>query len=108
MEFEDFKSVFSDRLRQLRNEKKISAREMSLSLGQNVNYINYIENGKNFPSMQGLFLICDYLNISPAEFFEKRQGRLDKDMKNIEIFQSLSKSQQDSIISMIKEFSRKQ
>ena len=81
---------------------------MSLSLGQNVNYINYIENGRNFPSMQGFFLICDYLKISPAEFFEKQQGRLDKDMKNIEIFQSLSKSQQDSIISMIKEFSRKQ
>ena len=95
-------------MRQLRNAKEISAREMSLSLGQNVNYINYIENGRNFPSMQGFFLICDYLGISPADFFEKQQGCLDKDMKNIEIFQSLSKSQQDSIISMIKEFSRKQ
>ena len=108
MEFEDFKSIFSDRLLQLRNEKKISAREMSLSLGQNVNYINYIENGRNFPSMQGFFLICDYLKISPAEFFEKQQGHLDKNLKNVEIFQSLSKSQQDSIISMVKEFSRKQ
>ena len=38
---------FSDRLRYLRNKKKISAREMSIALGQNVNYINLIENGKS-------------------------------------------------------------
>ena len=104
MEFEDFKNYFCDRLRKLRNDKKISAREMSLSLGQNVNYINYIENGRNFPSMQGFFLICDYLNISPAVFFEKQSERSGESEKNIEIFQSLTKKQQDSVILMIKEF----
>ena len=79
---------------------------MSLSLGQNVNYINYIENGRNFPSMQGFFLICDYLNISPAVFFEKQVESSSGSEENIEIFKSLSKKQQDSVISMIKEFSR--
>ncbi|MBQ9626893.1 MAG: helix-turn-helix transcriptional regulator [Treponema sp.] len=104
MEFEDFKKNFSDRLRKLRNDKKISAREMSLSLGQNVNYINYIENGRNFPSMQGFFLICDYLGISPAEFVEGASERSGGNDKNIEVFQSLTKKQQDSVIMMIKEF----
>ena len=46
-----------------------SAREMSLALGQNPSYINRIENGKALPSMQGFFSICDYLKITPAEFF---------------------------------------
>ena len=77
---------------------------MSLSLGQNVNYINYIENGRNFPSMQGFFFICDYLNISPAVFFEKQVDSSSESGKNIEIFKSLSKKQQDSVIMMIKEF----
>ena len=42
---------------------------MSLALGQNPSYINRIENGKALPSMQGFFSICDYLKITPAEFF---------------------------------------
>ena len=46
-----------------------SAREMSLALGQNPSYINRIENGKALPSMQGFFSICEYLQITPGDFF---------------------------------------
>ena len=67
---ESYKQDFINRLRKFRNEREISAREMSLSLGQNVNYINLIENGKRLPSMQGFFVICEYLNIAPQEFFK--------------------------------------
>ncbi len=61
---------FALRLAKLRNEKGVSARDMSLSLGQNPGYINSIENGKALPSMSLFFYLCDYLGISPAEFFE--------------------------------------
>lgn len=44
--------IIADKIRKLRNEKGISAREMSLELGQNVNYINLIENGKRKPSLE--------------------------------------------------------
>ena len=47
--FYEYEKAFCDRLRFLRNGKGISAREMSIALGQNVNYINLIENGKRFP-----------------------------------------------------------
>ena len=46
---------FSLRLAQLRSEKVVSARDMSLSIGQNASYINNIENGKALPSMTGFF-----------------------------------------------------
>ena len=62
---------FSARLTQLRIKKGVSARDMSLSLGQNPGYINNIENGKALPSMSLFFYICEYLNISPAEFFDQ-------------------------------------
>lgn len=65
-----YRQDFILRLRELRNARNISAREMSLALGQNVNYINLIENGKRLPSMQGFFQICEYLTIPPSEFFE--------------------------------------
>lgn len=41
--FEDF---FCKRLTELRLEKGVSARDMSLSLGQSESYINHIENKK--------------------------------------------------------------
>ena len=61
---------FSDKLRKLRNEKGISAREMSLALGQNVNYINLIENGRRKPSLEMFLYICEYLKVTPESFFE--------------------------------------
>ena len=63
-------SEFAARLTQLRQIKGVSARDMSLSLGQSESYINKIENHKAMPSMTGFFYICDYFGITPKEFFD--------------------------------------
>ena len=62
------KDFFIERLISLRNQKNVSAREMSLAIGQNESYINRIENRKAFPSMQSFFYICEYFQISPMDF----------------------------------------
>jgi len=62
---------FSERLTKLRIAKGVSARNMSLSIGQSANYINKIENKKTFPSMAVFFFICEYLDISPQDFFDE-------------------------------------
>ena len=72
------KEAFSKRLVQLRMAKGVSARDMSLSLGQNPGYINSIENNKTFPSMSNFFEICDYLNITPMEFFDLESAHPEK------------------------------
>ena len=61
---------FQDRLAELRLQKDVSAREMSQSIGQSENYICNIENHHNLPSMSVFFYICDYLKITPQEFFD--------------------------------------
>ncbi len=61
---------FGNRVTQLRIKNNVSARDMSLSLGQSESYINKIENSKSFPSMEMFFYICEYLKISPKEFFD--------------------------------------
>ena len=66
--YEDF---VPERLAKLRMQKKVSARDMSLSLGQANNYINNIENKKSLPSMQSFFYICEYLGVTPQEFFDE-------------------------------------
>lgn len=60
---------FAKRLAQLRMQKGVSARDMSLSIGQSEGYINKIENGNSLPSMMGFFYICEYFGITPAQFF---------------------------------------
>ena len=64
------KTDFAKRLTELRMNKGVSARDMSLSIGQSPGYINNIENGVNFPSMAVFFYICDYLGVTPMEFFD--------------------------------------
>lgn len=66
--YEDF---LPERLAKLRTQKGVSARDMSLSLGQANNYINNIENKKSLPSMQAFFYICEYLGVTPQEFFDE-------------------------------------
>jgi len=61
---------FQERLAELRLQKDVSAREMSQSIGQSENYICNIENHHNLPSMSVFFYICDYLKVSPQEFFD--------------------------------------
>ena len=65
----DAKQRFADRLTALRVMRGVSAREMSLSLGQGAGYISNIENGGNLPSMAMFFEICEYLSVTPGEFF---------------------------------------
>lgn len=66
----DYLEWFPERLAQLRMQKGVSARDMSLSLGQSESYINKIENRRTLPSMAGFLYICEYLEISPQEFFD--------------------------------------
>ena len=66
----DYIEWFHRRIAELRVQKGVSAREMSLALGQSESYINKIENKRTLPSMMGFIYICEYLDISPREFFD--------------------------------------
>lgn len=68
---EDSIRFFLKRLTQLRMEQNVSARKMSLDLGQNPGYINRIETGKSFPSFENICYICDYFHLSLPEFFSQ-------------------------------------
>ena len=68
-EYIDYLKWIAQRIEELRTQKGVSAREMSLSLGQSNGYINKIENGHTLPSIPGLLYICEYFGITPQEFF---------------------------------------
>lgn len=96
------KEKFSLRLSQLREEKGVSARDMSLSLGCSENYINNIENKLAYPSMTVFFYICEYLNITPEEFFATENKNPLKVKELVSAVKGLSDEQLDSLIVIAK------
>ena len=93
---------FSLRLAKLRTDKGVSARDMSLSMGQNPGYINNIETGKSMPSLTGIFYICDYLGITPKELFDTETQNPTKASELYTIAKGLSNEQLDLLIALAK------
>ncbi len=60
-----------DRIARLRLQKGVSEYSMSYALGHNKGYINHICAGKAMPSMVEFLAICDYLEVTPREFFDE-------------------------------------
>ena len=98
-----YEEEFPARLARLRAKKGVSSRDMSLSIGQNPGYINNIESGKSMPSLTGIFYICEYLGITPSEFFDidsKNPTRLNDVIKDLK---RLNDKQLDTISALIKD-----
>ncbi len=90
------------RLARLREKKGVSAREMSLSIGQHDGYINSIETGKSKPSIDALFYICEYLEITPCEFFDVDSSNPARLNTIISDMKKLSDEELDIIAALVK------
>lgn len=102
-----YEEQFALRLSQLRNQKKVSARDMSLSIGQNPGYINNIESWKSLPSMTAFFYICEYLGITPQEFFDTASKQPCELQQLIKDIKKLTPTQLDCISTLIRELVKK-
>lgn len=95
------------RLARLREKKGVSARDMSLSIGQNEGYINNIETGKSNPSLDGIFYICEYLGVTPSEFFDMESTSPSKLNSVIKDMKKLNDQQLDMIAALVKDLAKK-
>lgn len=98
---------FAGRLFELRNRKNISARDMSLSLGQSESYINKIENQKALPSMNMFFYICEFLGVTPGEFFSEDVFRSRRLEELTPVLDNLSLRQLDALQTFLEAFQKK-
>lgn len=93
---------FSQRLSKLRINKGVSARDMSLSIGQSPSYINNIETGISYPSMTAFFYICEFLNITPMEFFDLESVNPAKEHELLLVANGLDRKQLETLIDLAK------
>lgn len=98
---------FSLRLSKLREKKGVSARDMSLSIGQNPGYINNIETGKSMPSLTGIFYICEYLGITPSDFFDVGSENPARLKELIDYLKLLDDEQLANVTAIVKSLAKK-
>lgn len=102
----DYIEWFHQRLADLRLQKGVSARDMSLSLGQSESYINKIENRRTLPSLTGFIYICDFLGISPSEFFNENSRSPSKTNELISEIEKLTPEQKEHILLIVKDINK--
>lgn len=96
-----------DRISILRTKKGISEYKMSLDLGHSKSYVQSISAGRALPSLSEFLYICEYLGVSPKEFFdeETKDPQLVRELYNISL--SLEKEDLEVLLSMAKRLKEK-
>ena len=77
-------SFVRDRITQLRMKKGVSEYQMSYDLGHSRGYLYNISSGKALPPMKEFFAICEYLGVTPQEFFDEGNKRPELTQKAVE------------------------
>ncbi|MBQ2988520.1 MAG: helix-turn-helix transcriptional regulator [Clostridia bacterium] len=103
----DYIEFFYKRITDLRIQKGVSARDMSLSLGQSESYVNKIENKRALPSFTGFIYICEYLGVTPKEFFDVQDARPKQNKEIVQAINKLTATQADHILQVIKDLGEK-
>ena len=96
-----------DRISILRTKKGISEYKMSLDLGHSKRYVQSISAGRALPSLSEFLYICEYLGVTPKEFFdeETKDPQLVRELYNISL--SLEKEDLEVLLSMAKRLKEK-
>lgn len=64
-------SFIRERITELRIKKGVSEYKMSTDLGHSKSYIQSITSGRALPSLSEFIYICEYLSVTPKDFFDK-------------------------------------
>ena len=59
-----------ERISVLRTKKNVSEYKMSIDLGHSKGYMQSISSGRAAPSLSEFLYICEYLGVTPKDFFD--------------------------------------
>lgn len=89
-----------NRIAELRTKKGVSEYKMSMELGHSKTYIQSISSGRSLPSFSEFLYICEYLGVTPREFFDAEINEPQLVCKLTEIAKTLSKEDLTALINM--------
>ncbi|MDR2953002.1 MAG: helix-turn-helix domain-containing protein [Treponema sp.] len=99
-----FQTKFIENLRFLRKKRGISQLKLSEMINISPNYLNAVENGKNFPSPEVIQHISESLEVMPYQLFLENPAK--ETPESMMIFNLLKRKQKflDEIKDIIKKY----
>ncbi|WP_370866852.1 helix-turn-helix domain-containing protein [Flavonifractor sp. DFI.6.63] len=90
----------------LRNQAGISAGKMSEALHMSKSYISKVERGEILPPFPVFFAICDYLGITPREFFDDETPCPQQLHRLMDALKALDAKQLDALVNLAEQMKR--
>lgn len=98
------KEFIAKRISQLRVERDVSEYQMSAELGKSPGYVQAITSGRTMPSVEQLFNIIDYFEMTPAEFFDPANQDSAVHRRGIHLLRSVSDESVQAVIPLLQQF----
>lgn len=95
-----YEAFVRNRISELRTKKGVSEYKMSLDLGHSRSYMHSISSGKALPSFSEFLYICEYLGVTPREFFDANSSDPQLVCKLTELGRKLSPEDLTALINM--------
>lgn len=89
-----------ERISALRTKKNVSEYRMSTDLGHSKSYMQSISSGRAMPSLSEFLYICEYLGVTPQEFFDEELQEPQLVEKLYRLTRNLSEADLNALISM--------
>lgn len=80
---------------------------MSTDLGHSKSYMQSISSGRSMPSLGEFLYICEYLGVTPREFFDKDIKEPQLVQKLYELTRNMSQEDLDVLISTAERLNNK-
>lgn len=98
----DYERFLVERITQLRDQKMTSSYIMSYDIDRGKNYMKNIESGQNYPSWPMFFCICEYLGVTPAEFFDTEDSAPGETKDYMTVFKHLTGENRKMVLDLAK------
>ena len=102
-----YEQIVRERITQLRLNKGVSEYQMSYDLGHSRGYVYNISSGQSLPPLTELFAICDYFEISPAEFFNAKTANPKLSRSVQELLEQLDEGDMELMVANMKRLLQK-
>ena len=96
-----------DRISLLRIKKNVSEYRMSTDLGHSKSYMQSISSGRAVPSLGEFLYICEYLGVTPREFFDEEIAEPQLVQKLYTLTQNMSEADLNILISTAERLNEK-
>ena len=96
-----------DRISLLRIKKNVSEYRMSTDLGHSKSYMQSISSGRAVPSLGEFLYICEYLGVTPREFFDEEIAEPQLVQKLYNLIRNMSEADLNILISTAERLNEK-